>query len=55
LGCGKAIWWATLTVVEDEKQKNQENLISELTPTLHEEGHCNVSATMETYGEQVST
>jgi len=40
-------------VVEDEKQKNQESLISQLTPTLHKEGHCYVSATMKTYEEQI--
>ena len=35
-------------MVEDEQEENQQNLIEKLTPTLHEEGAGDLSATVKT-------
>ena len=36
--------------MEDEERKNEDDLVEELTPPLHQESHCDVSSTVETVG-----
>lgn len=35
-------------MVEDEQQKNEEGLVEELAPSLHQEGRRNLATTVET-------
>lgn len=44
---GDRVRWAA-TVVEDEHEDDEDHLVPELTPALHEEGHGDLAATMET-------
>lgn len=39
---------AALAVVEDDEQDNEQNLVDELTPTLHQESHGDTATTMQT-------
>jgi hypothetical protein len=36
-------------MMEYQEAKNQDNLVKELTPSLHEESHGDFSTTMEAY------
>ena len=40
--------WRLPTVVEDEEKDDQDGLVEELTPTLHQEGHGHFTSTVET-------
>lgn len=39
--------WVAAAVVEDEQQENQDGLVEELTPTLHQEGRGDLAATVQ--------
>ena len=40
--------WISASVVEDKKAKNEDDLVEELTPSLHQEGHGDISTTVKT-------
>lgn len=40
--------WRARSLVEDDKQDNEENLVDKLAPALHQEGHGDTAATVET-------
>jgi len=42
------VWWVTGTVVEDEEEKDQDDLVEELTPTLHQESGNDLATTVHT-------
>lgn len=48
LGSDLRVWRATGTVVEDQEQQDQDYLVEELTPTLHQESGCDLAATVKT-------
>lgn len=47
LSGNQGVWWVS-AVVEDQEKNDQNGLVEELTPTLHQEGHGNFSSTVET-------
>lgn len=42
------VWWVTSSMVEDQKGNNQNDLVGELAPTLHQESAGNLSTTVKT-------
>lgn len=48
LSSGSAVRRATLTLVENDEEDNEHDLVDELTPTLHEESHGDSATTVKT-------
>jgi len=57
LGGRSAIRRVAVTVVQDQKQEDEESLVDKLTPTLHEEGQGDLTSTVHTIfaGRQFSS
>jgi hypothetical protein len=42
------VWRVTAAGVEDQEQEDEQDLVQELTPTLHQESRCDLATTVET-------
>lgn len=42
------VWWITASMVEDDQEENENDLVEELAPTLHQESHCDIATTVKT-------
>ena len=48
LGGHLGVGWVSAAVVEDEEGEDEDHLVEELTPSLHQEGGCDLASTVQT-------
>ena len=48
LRCHFRVWWVPASVVKAQKENNEDDLVEELTPSLHQEGTGDFAATVKT-------